>query len=55
MIFGRLLVAACFSALSASVLAEGEEEAWSVRFQSTYVRQAKPAFDAAYSGPLPNA
>src|SRR5258706_4034923 len=51
MIFRRLLVAACFTTLPASAFAEGEEEAWSVHFQSTYVRQAKPAFDAAYSGP----
>lgn len=35
----------------ASPYAHAADEAWNAHFQSTYVWQAKPAFDAAYTGP----
>ncbi len=46
-----VLVSACCSA-AAAMAAEGtpETENWTARFQTTYIWQKKPGFDAAYSG-----
>jgi hypothetical protein len=48
-----LYLAACLTAAAPGVRADDlpATEAWNAHFQATYVWQAKPAFDAAYSGP----
>lgn len=40
-----------FLLLVPSARAQVQEEAWNAHVQSTYIRQAKPAFSSAYAGP----
>lgn len=46
------VLALCLATLPAILLAQeaAVPERWNARFQATYIRQAKPAFSAAYSG-----
>jgi high affinity Mn2+ porin len=52
----RLLVVILLTSLSSLLLSfsshaeEAQEEMWNAKFQTTYVWQTKPSFDAAYSG-----
>ena len=49
--FSRALAAVLLPLLASSAWAQGAEETWGIKFQSTYVAQSKRAFAAAYSGP----
>jgi hypothetical protein len=48
---GALLASALILSLAAAAGTHAESEDWTARFQSTYIYQSKPAFDALYSGP----
>lgn len=47
----HLMLAALNFGITQVVLADDSYEDWTARFQTTYVRQVKPAMHAAYSGP----
>lgn len=47
-----VVLSLCMATLPGALLAQDAAipEGWNARFQATYIRQAKPAFSAAYSG-----